>query len=451
MNTWKYTSIIVACLFVFLPGNLSAQFENSGSVRVAEQSVYEVDDKLHVNLKLDLTDLFVQSNLAVDIIPVLTGKDGEKVVLPKLIVTGRDRHILYQRLPQKETANQREVRRHNKKEQMAAYVADIPYEKWMGHSSLAVALDLCGCGWDKMDSALMDVVDIRISDYVPVLAYMIPPKEKKVRNKEGSAFLDFPVNKIVIYPDYRNNPQELRKIQATIDSVRYDPYATILAVTIKGHASPEGSYANNARLAKGRAAALLNYVKGLYDFKGVDFAVDSEPEDWAGLDSLVRTSDMKAKEEILAVIRDKSITDPDVRNSRLQQLQGGTLYRELLKEYYPALRHSDYTVRYHIRDFTVEEAKELIFTDPKQLSLEEMYQVAQTYEPGSDEFNEVFEIAVRMYPNDPISNLNAANTALRRKDPAAARRYLQKAHPGPEKEQAEKTLAELEEYLKQQK
>ena len=109
------------------------------------------------------------------------------------------------------------------------------------------------------------------------------------------------------------------------------------------------------------------------------------------------------------------------------EISGGDVYRFMLREWFPALRHSDYLVKYTIRNFTVEEAKELIYTDPRQLSLEEMYRVAQSYEPGTPEFNEVFEIAVRMYPDDPVSNLNAANAALMRRDAEAAHRYLQKA------------------------
>ena len=86
-------------------------------------------------------------------------------------------------------------------------------------------------------------------------------------------------------------------------------------------------------------------------------------------------------------------------------MNGGASYRVLLRDIYPALRHSDYAVRYTIRSFTVEEARELIYSDPRQLSLNEMFRVAQTMEPGSDAYREVFEIAVRMYPEDPVSNL----------------------------------------------
>lgn len=128
----------------------------------------------------------------------------------------------------------------------------------------------------------------------------------------------------------------------------------------------------------------------------------------------------------------------------LKTLNGGADYRILLRDIYPALRHSDYAVKYTIRNFTVEEAKELIYEDPKQLSLNEMYQVAQTYEPGSDKYNEIFEITVRMYPDDPVSNLNAALAAISTGRLEAAREYLKKAADTPEKQLAEASLLMLE-------
>ena len=52
---------------------------------------------------------------------------------------------------------------------------------------------------------------------------------------------------------------------------------------------------------------------------------------------------------------------------------------------------------------------------------------SQELEPGSEEYNETFAIAVRMFPQDEVANLNAANTALRLGDLAGAERYLAKA------------------------
>ncbi len=89
--------------------------------------------------------------------------------------------------------------------------------------------------------------------------------------------------------------------------------------------------------------------------------------------------------------------------------------------------HSDYTVRYVVRGFDVEEAKQIIRTRPQQLSLQEMFLVAQTYEKGSNEFNEVFDVAVRMFPDDPTANINAAAIELQRGDLQQSVRYLDKA------------------------
>lgn len=46
---------------------------------------------------------------------------------------------------------------------------------------------------------------------------------------------------------------------------------------------------------------------------------------------------------------------------------------------------------------------------------------------GSDEFNEVFDVAVRMFPDDPTANINAAAIELQRGDLQQAVRYLDKA------------------------
>lgn len=48
-------------------------------------------------------------------------------------------------------------------------------------------------------------------------------------------------------------------------------------------------------------------------------------------------------------------------------------------------------------------------------------------QPGTPEYNNVYETAVRMYPDSPIANLNAANAAMTRGDLEAASRYLAKA------------------------
>lgn len=56
----------------------------------------------------------------------------------------------------------------------------------------------------------------------------------------------------------------------------------------------------------------------------------------------------------------------------------------------------------------MEEARKIIKTNPKLLSLNEMYMVAQSYPSGSKDFKEVFDISARLYPDNELSILNSA-------------------------------------------
>lgn len=445
MKKMFFTVVLVSFFFL---SSAMAQKNEENQILVRQQLVERVDSSLVISMVLDLNDIEIASGNSMVCTPIIEREDSV-IALPRLIINGRSRHILYERTgrnPQED--GEFELRRYNGTEQTFDYHARIPFRKWMEKSEVSLVTDVCGCGWEALQNEKSPLFPINMAQPIvlkPLLAYVVPQAEDvKKRSIEGSAFLDFPVNKITIYPDYRKNPSELQKIRETIEVVRNDKYATITEVSIKGYASPEGSYSNNAYLAENRAKALLNYVRNLYNFKDARFTVDFEPEDWAGLERMVKESDLEGKEEILAIIHADAPKDWDQREWKLKSVNGGADYRIILQDIYPALRHSDYAVKYTIRNFTVDEAKDLIYTDPKQLSLNEMFQVAQTYEPGSEKYNEVFEIAVRMYPNDPVSNLNAAITAIDSRRFDAARRYLAKAADVPEKKLAEAALLMLE-------
>ena len=251
------------------------------------------------------------------------------------------------------------------------------------------------------------------------LAYIEPQAEKqKSRHLSGKAYLSFLVNKTDIRRDYRNNAAELSKVEETINVVRKDPNTTITHIDIHGYASPEGSYKNNTRLAEGRAQAFKDYVQQLIDLPAGIFSVASTPEDWDGLIAVLDAP------ELLAIAQ--SDADPDAKERQLKQRYPAQ-WKQLLADVFPALRHSDYLVSYTIRPFTVDEARDIIRTKPQQLSLNEMFLVANTYAPGSKDYDDVFETAVRMYPDDETANLNAAVIALRKDDLTTAARYLAKA------------------------
>lgn len=263
--------------------------------------------------------------------------------------------------------------------------------------------------------------------YEPQLAvsFITPQVEAvKQRSEAGQAYLDFAVGRSEIVPSFKNNAAELKKIYGLIESVKNDPNATITGITITGYASPEGTYQSNLVLSEKRAAALKNQIKAIYGLPESLFTVSGQGEDWAMLDTLVSRSAMVDKYAILEIIRGTEILDG--RERKLMKLSGGQPYLSMKADLFPRLRRSDYELHYTVLPFTVEKGKEVFRTNPANLSLNEMFLIANTYEPGNDAFNEVFETAARIFPLDDVANLNAAASALDRKDILSATNYLKR-------------------------
>ncbi len=402
---------------------------------------------LSVDMLLDLSRLEVSGNRAVLLTPGLVN-GTDTLALPAVGVYGRRRYYYYVRNGRSMLSGADETSyRASRRPDSLIYNKVLPYQDWMNGASLTIIRREYGCCNTLIDEKIATVGSYTEAvAFFPTLVYVRPQGETgKQRSLEGSAFIDFPVNKTVIYPDYRRNTVELGKIRATIDSVRSDRDVTITQVWLKGYASPESPYEHNRELAIGRTGALKDYIQQLYHFDSGVIATDYEPEDWAGLRSRVAESNINHKAEILALI--DSDREPDNKEWRIKSVYPEE-YRFMLHEFYPALRHTDYRIAYTVRSYSdIDEIRRVFSERPRNLSLNELYLLSQEYEPGSDEFTEVFETAVRMYPDDETANLNAANAAMRRGDNASAARYLARAGDTPEAVYARGALAvRMEDY-----
>ena len=410
----------------------SGYAQNIKDVEVKELTMELRDGYINVDMDLDMSNLRVKGTQVVVLTPcIINGNDS--LMLKSIGIYGRNRRIFYQRnIDVKPTGGRDRDLAPSELDNIIEYKESVGFLQWMDGCRLTVLRTDYGCcdGADLVCST--DLVEkFPLDPYLPELIYIRPEHEMdKTREISGTAYIDFPVSRIDIDPEYRNNIMELSKIIGTIDSVKRDEDITIRSLSIKGFASPESPYSNNTYLAKGRTAALKTYVQGLYHFEDGFIKTSYEPEDWDGLEKYVMASDLTNKEKILEVIR--SDREPDAKEWVIKSTWKNE-YKYLLEHCYPALRRSDYRIEYTIRAYTDTLEIENIFrTAPQKLSLEEFYILAQSYDPGSEDFNELFETAVRMYPNDPVANLNAANSAIIKKDYRRALRYLDKAEGLPE-------------------
>lgn len=420
-------SFWMGSLFAALPLGAQQTLQSGAAVRSADVSRQR--DSVIVRMQLDLTDMEVASNRSVVLIPQLESGD-RRLELPAVEVMGRRRQLYYERNGRQTYAVTpwHVVRRDRERTQTVDYRTALLYEDWMDHALLGMTEDLCGCGEVNPGNQIaLQQADVA---FRPQLAYIAPEVEvEKRRALSGEAYLDFVVNRTDINPAYRRNPDELARIHASIDTVLHDRDFHITRIALCGYASPEGTYRNNTRLAEGRTEALKAYVQTRYGFVDTMFVTRFVPENWEGLRRYVAGSTLSGRDSILALI--DSDREPDAKE-RVIRSRYPEDYATLLAECYPGLRRTDYRIDYTVRSFSVDEAKAVLRTRPQNLSLDEMFAVAQTYEPGSDDFKQVFDVAVRMYPDSEVANLNAACALLEQGLTEQAQPYLDKAGNSPQ-------------------
>lgn len=394
----------------------------ANKIQVSQLHIGRQGMQMTVKMDLLLDSLNLPTNSQLVYTPFVE-TESVTVKMPEIVINGRRQQIMYERGVGKKKYSPQAlvVRRFNKKTQTFNYQAAMPLEPGVKNFDVKLHEDLCGCGdWQAGN-------DYQLEKYrKPMLAYVQPKVEAvKVRHLDKRAYIDFPVDKIELYADYRRNPAQLDSIITTINALKSDKNLEVSSINIHGYASPESPYAHNEYLAKNRAKTLTDYVCRMVKLPSEIFTVSSTPEDWEGLREYIKGSNLEYKEEILAIAKDESI-NPDAREWKIKSSYPSE-YRFMLDTWYPALRHSDYHITYKVKPFDVEEAKEILKTKPQLLSLNELFMVAQTYASDSREFIEVMEIAVRLFPANPVANLNAAICCLNAGKVDAAKSYLDKA------------------------
>ena len=165
----------------------------------------------------------------------------------------------------------------------------------------------------------------------------------------GEARIQFVMNKTDFDPTLANNQRELEKVRTSIDSVRNNPDARDPHYKIKGYASPEGPYANNARLARGRTERLREYITGQWGVPSGQVQTDSEPEDWQGLrDYVVAHGDDLPDANAVQGIIDNDDADLDHKLDVLAR-HYPRAYQRLQRDCFPSLRRTEYTISYERR------------------------------------------------------------------------------------------------------
>lgn len=416
----KSKYILLAIVFLAITPIVFSQAGYLDAISVVNSEAKLQGDQLSVNMNIVLDDLKVRSNDLIILTPVLVSNsdDIEREMAP-VVIAGNKRYKILQRAIRLNNSTGLEVepyemmRRRNNTSQQIEYKSNLPLTGWMSDASLELRETVTGCAdCDKGEDFIALIPQIIPEAYVPSykLTYIVPEVEIKSLSDRHTAMFNFEVGRYELLRNYKSNAAEFAEVDRVVSDIRNNPDFDITEFAITGYASPEAPASYNRTLSQNRANSFADYLVSKFNIDRNRFTVTGNGEDWDGLRQAVEASSIADKQAIIDII--DSIQDPDARDAELMKLSGGETYRNLLNNFYPPLRRTEYVVAYSVRPFDVEEAREIIKTNPRLLSLNEMYLVGQSYPAGSAEFKEVFDIATRHYPDIDIAILNSASADI---------------------------------------
>lgn len=418
--------ILFGCLSFVCCFGVNAQTSHKGQISYDKISIVRDSSILKISMDIDLTKLNLKSNASLVLTPEIS-KGTEVLVLESIEIAGK-RQYLYKK---RNGVEPLPIKRNKKEVQIVKYQQNIPFSKWMRDAQLSVTENSCGC-LDELSGVNhtgITSIELPKEEFIPLYAYIQPVSVAKTQTGKIDLNLGFASGKSMLIPNYNSNQNELDKLRVFINQIKDNKLYILKSVIFHGYASPDGSYALNARLANERVNEVANYASRSINLPKTSIRTEYTAEDWDGVRKFVQESFLNDKYAILSII-DSNIS-PDNMEQRIRT-QHATSYRYLFDNCFPLLRRTECIVDYEIRDLTVDECKELFRTQPAMLSLNELYRLAESYPEGSDEFNEVFDVAVRIFPEDAVANLNAANVAIMRKQWKDAEKYLAKSPNTPE-------------------
>lgn len=418
--------IILALLFAAFA---VPAFSQAGSKFDLQTQKFARDkDMVDVEFTIDVNGKHLPATEQWTITPVIRAGSTEKALAPITIV-GRNRgNILKREQKLRGIELPDDLYRVRRRDNTTiTYKQRVPFEAWMRGSSLVLDETCITCQriHDYTDNMGHIVAPEPPRPYVmvPHPAFVTPKQEEiKARNIAATAFIDFPVNSTVIQRNFRQNPQELDKIRNTLNQVRNDKDLTFKGVHLHGYASPEGGYANNERLATGRVQALRNYVASNFSVPSRDIATAHTAEDWAGLKALIEKSNIAGKSELLAIVN--SADAPDTKEARMKAVQGGAPWRVILAEMMPSLRRTDYRVDFNVREYNLQDSREILRTNPSLLSHYELDMLAKDFGVNSPEYARIYDLIDKQFPTEDDANLNVAAYKIGKGDYVGAKLNL---------------------------
>lgn len=227
----------------------------------------------------------------------------------------------------------------------------------------------------------------------------IPKPEMKLLMDAGVSKINFVLGKAKVDESDPESVQNINEIKNKIQAILNNEFATLRSIDVVGYASPEGTYKQNASLAKDRTAVILKELSSSLDpsiAQYVELTNSSVVEPWSLVADMLRESDPELAEYtdnlVAKYADDHDKIGPHMRNHKK--------YRSyLLKEVLPELRKVEYTLNYsEFRKLTDKEIWDRYNLKTEEISRYEYWRLVDTAKDSLTRYSLINE-SLEHYPN----------------------------------------------------
>lgn len=451
--------LTLAVLMTTACGTIGAQEFYRGELFVTGQRFSLEEDRLNVDLSVDFEGLRMPADESLTLTPVLKNGENEQE-LPAVLINGTEKEKAYRR--ERALAAGKENGKENGKNRPSPipavvirndaamarsfrYRVTVPYEDWMKDAVLLIRSRECACH-GKQGDVYEDRIADRMSlprartsvweegtdsrylswvnfiepapekDTLHIVKGSIPYFERDSLKKDGKQLGELSREK--------QNFEIYYRLRDALHGVRRQAGTRLTGVKVTGYGAPAGNLRKNEGEALERSLNLKTYLRENRPTGGAPLEVAWVPEDWDSIASLVKQSDMMLREATLDLINNVDVAKG--RERMLMDLADGKPYKYLREKIFPRVMRVEYEIAYTRTPPDAAESLRLLRTGGQRaLSLNEFFTVAGSYPAGSTEYNDLLDLAARLFPESPEANINAAAVALTKGETKKARKYLE--------------------------
>ena len=423
---------------------VSAQTVYKGQLRVSEEQFTIQGSLLRVQMRVSYEGDVLNSGETLNFTPVLKTSTQQQS-LSSVVISGKARSRYEKRKArlggQMQRLNVAVVRKDDRQGmKYFDYDTTVPYSTWMSDAALYIESE--ESGWtghshlyeDKLIDRL-PIMGVQTASPVSPLssalslrntpnptqaatqavapqkwiAFVSPTDATPVSEKTVSGSLPLADSKKICQMRDRDFCTAIaREVKQQLDAAG----GQVTRLTLLGFGAPTGNYRKNEQQSAARAQLLKEYLisQGLAGTVTVTWTA----EDWQTIQQLTQADrTIPLRSAALDLMQNVGVASG--REDQLRMIGGGETYHRLQQTVFPQVQRIEWEATVLHRPSSDGDAT---------VNLLSLYQTASAYTRGSEEYNDIIDLAARLYPDNAVAAINAAGVALTRGDLDRAERYL---------------------------